>query len=237
LIGINSVAGGGQGQNVGIGFAIPSNMAIGIMRELIEAGRVRRGSTGLLVEDLSDDIVDKWGGTLRGAMVKKVLPGSSAEGARIKRGDIVVSAMGKPVRDASEFATRTAAAPLGSRIPIILFADGTGRSVSLLSQDTVVEPDIVSLGIEAGTLSGASVGNVLIGNLRYGEVRGTQIISIAAGSPAQQAGLRPDDVIVSINERPTRSVEELSWRIEQSSSKFRITIDRVGQPAFLNAEK
>ena len=127
LIGINTV--GAEGRGLGIGFAVPFNMAKVIMDELITAGRMRRGSTGLIVADLPMEFASpREGGVTRGAIVRKVLPKSPAAAAGIEPGDIVVSAGNRPVRNAAEFVTRTVTVPLGTSIPIILFAKGQGRT-------------------------------------------------------------------------------------------------------------
>jgi len=235
LIGINTV--GGERRSLGIGFAVPFNMARVIMDELITAGRMRRGSTGLIVTDLPMELASpRQGGVTRGAIVRKILPKSPAAAAGIEVGDIVVSAGNRPIRSAAEFVTRTATVPLGSSIPIVLFAKGQGRLVSLTSADIVIDPEEITLPPEMGSLAGAVIGEILLGNRLYGDVLGAEILRVAAGSPAYAIGLEPGDVIVGIDNTSVRSPAELVYRVKRASAEFRITIVRSGVPGLIRGQ-
>jgi S1-C subfamily serine protease len=234
LIGMNSVAGGSKSQTFGIGFAVPINMAKVIVDELVAAGRMRRGSTGLVVDDLPAEFASPQEGVaLRGAIVQKVVPKSPAAAVGIEAGDIVVSANNKPVRSAGEFITRTVTVPLGSTIPLILFAKGHGRLVSVTLEDMVVDPDETVLKPEMGSLAGAVVGDIVIGNRLFGDVQGAQILRLAPDSPAYKIGLEPDDVIVNIDEAKVRSAEELVYRVSRANKEFQIAIVRDGVPGLV----
>ena len=235
LIGINTV--GGERRSLGIGFAVPFNMARVIMDELITAGRMRRGSTGLIAADLPMELASpRGGGVTRGAIVRKVLPKSPAAAAGIEAGDIVVSAGNQPVRSAAEFVTRTATVPLGSSIPIVLFAKGQGRLVSLISADIVVDPEEITLQPEMGNLAGAVVGEILPGNRLYGDVLGAEVLRVAAGSPAYWIGLEPGDVIVSVDNAKVRSPQELVYRVGQAGMELRVAIVRSGVPGLIRGK-
>ena len=235
LIGINTVA--GQGRGLGIGFAVPFKMAKVIMDELVAAGRMRRGSTGLIVADLPMELASPpEGGATRGAIVRKVLPKSPATAAGIEPGAIVVSAGNMPVRSAAEFVTRTVTVPLGSSIPIVVFAKGQGRLVSLMSTDIVLDPEEITLPPQMGTLAGAVVGEILLGNRLYGDLLGTQVLRVPADSPAYWLGLEQGDVIVGIDDRSVRSPEELAYRVVQAGSEFRVAIVRDGVPGLMRAK-
>jgi S1-C subfamily serine protease len=235
LIGINTVI---SERGFGIGFAVPSNMVKATMDELIAAGRVRRGSAGLIVEDLPMKMASPpEGGVTRGAIVRKVVPKSPAAAAGIEPGDIVVSAGNKPVRNAAEFATRTVGVPLGTSVPIILFSKGAGRVVPLMSADIVVEPQEITLGLDEGSLAGAVLGEILPGNPLYGDLLGIQILRTHADSPAYWADLEPGDVIVGIDDARARSVEELKYRIQRAGDDFRVAIVRNGMRAVMQAKR
>jgi serine protease DegQ len=235
LIGINTV--GGERRSLGIGFAVPFNMARVILDELITAGRMRRGSTGLVVADLPMELASpRQGGVTRGAIVRKVLSKSPAATAGIEVGDIVVSAGNRPIRSAAEFVTRTATVPLGSSIPIVLFAKGQGRLVSLTSADIVIDQEEITLLPEMGSLSGAVVGEILLGNRLYGDVLGAEVLRVAAGSPAYWIGLEPGDVIVGIDDARIRSPEELVHRVRRAGTEFRAAIVRSGVPGLIRGK-
>ncbi len=238
LIGINTVAGGGPGQNVGIGFAIPVNMAISIMKELINAGRVRRGSVGLVVEDLPAELTtDDDGVANRGAIITKVLENSPAARAGVKPGDIVVSANRKPVRSASEYTTRVVTAALGSEIPVILFSNGEGKLLSLEVADLVLDPETQTISDEMGNLAGAEVGDILLGNPLYGNLRGAQITKVPKASPAYAAGLEEGDVIVGVNNAKVRSVRDLVRRLNQAGMTYRVKLERDGRPGWMRGQR
>jgi serine protease DegQ len=235
LIGINTV--GGERRSLGIGFAVPFNMARVIMDELITAGRMRRGSTGLIVTDLPMELASpRQGGVTRGAIVRKILPRSPAALAGIEVGDIVVSAGNRPIRNAAEFVTRTATVPLGSSIPIVLFAKGQGRFVSLTSADIVIDPEEIALPPQMGSLAGAVVGEILLGNRLYGDVVGAEVLRVAAGSPAYWIGLEPGDVIVGIDDARVRSPAELVYRVGRGGTELRVAIVRNGAPGLVRAK-
>ena len=235
LIGINTV--GAEGRGLGIGFAVPINMAKVIMEELITAGRMRRGSTGLIVADLPMELASpREGGVTRGAIVRKVLAKSPAAAAGIEPGAIVVSADNRPVRSAAEFVTRTVTVPLGTSIPIVLFAKGEGRMVSLVSADIVIDPEEIALPPEMGSLAGAVVGEILLGNRLYGELLGTEVLRVPADSPAYWIGLEPGDVIVGIDDRRVRSPEDLVYRVARAGGEFRVAIVRDGVPGLIRAK-
>jgi S1-C subfamily serine protease len=238
LIGINTAGpASGTGAN-GIGFAIPINQAMATMKELVTAGRVRRGSPGLVVDDLPSEVAELQDGTvIKGALVTKVIPGSSAAKAGIKPGDIVVSAANKPVRGAAEFVTRTVSAPLGSAIPFIFFSKGHGKAVELRADDIVIEPDALPIPAAAGSIAGAKVGDILVGNPLFGDLRGAQVLEVPRGSPAYTAGLVADDVIVEVGSAKVRSVEQLMGRLARAGKQYRIKLMRNGVPGTIEAHR
>jgi S1-C subfamily serine protease len=199
---------------------------------------MRRGSTGLIVADLPMELASpREGGVTRGAIVRKVIAKSPAAAAGIERGDIVVSAGNGPVRTAAEFVTRTASVPLGTSIPVLLFAKNKGRLVSLMSADIVIDPEEVTLPPEMGSLAGAVVGEILLGNRLYGDVLGAEVLRVAAGSPAYWIGLEPGDVIIGIDNARVRSPEELAFRVGRAGMEFRVAIVRDGVPGLIRAKR
>lgn len=238
LIGINTAQGGGQGQNTGIGFAIPVNMALTIMKELMVAGRVRRGSPGLIIEDLSSQLTTpEGGGVNRGAVVTKVLPGSPGAKAGIKPGDIVVSANNKPVRTASEYITRVSIAALGSKIPMILFSKGEGKVVNLKMADIVLEPEEHTVPADTGSMAGAIVGEIMLGNPLYGNLRGVEVLKVPKATPAYSAGVEPGDIIIGINNAKVRSVSALKRRLAQAGMAYRVKIVRKGVTGWMRGNR
>jgi len=131
LIGINTAILGPTGGNIGIGFAVPSNMAQTVMRQLIRYGEVRRGALGIAMQDLTPEAAARLGmaTSAEGAVIVQVEPGSPAQRAGLRRGDVVVSIDGRPVRTASDLRNYIGLSPVGSVVELEIVRDGRRRSV------------------------------------------------------------------------------------------------------------
>src|SRR5262249_13087357 len=130
LIGINSQILSPNGGNIGIGFAIPSNMAKTVMAQLEKGGRVRRGQLGVTIQPVTSDIAASLGmKEARGVLVSGVAPGSPAERAGIKTGDVIVAMAGQPVNNANELRNRIAGAEPGTEVTLTLARDGKEQQV------------------------------------------------------------------------------------------------------------
>jgi len=113
LVGINSAILSRTGGNIGIGFAIPSNMMRNVMQQLIKYGEVRRGVLGVNIQTLTPDIAESMGlANTQGALVSQVVDGSAAEKSGIKAGDVITAVNGKPVKDAAASASSGGGAPM-----------------------------------------------------------------------------------------------------------------------------
>jgi serine protease Do len=128
LIGINTAIISPGGGNVGIGFAVPVNMARRVMEQLVQNGEVRRGQIGVSARDLGAGAGAKQGRT-EGALIAEVVSGSPADTAGIRKGDIVVGADGAPIRSAAQLRNRIGLAPVGSRVDLTVERDGAARTV------------------------------------------------------------------------------------------------------------
>ena len=130
LIGINSQIVSASGGNIGIGFAIPSNMAKNVMQQLISTGTVRRGRLGILIQPVTSDIAQSLGlSDVRGVLVNEVEPNSSAEQAGVDRGDVIVAFDGEPIEEGNELRNRVAATPPGTEVTLTIFRDGSEKQL------------------------------------------------------------------------------------------------------------
>ena len=203
LVGINSAILSGSGGNIGIGFAIPVNMAKGVMDQLIKYGQVKRGVLGVNIYDVTPDVAKEFGlADASGALVAGVSQGSSAERAGVKTGDIIVSINGAPVKNAHELRNSIGMLQIGDQVEIGLLRDGKPRKVTALvaerggteSAGGASATDIHH-GLEGADLADApDNGGVL--------VRG-----VTEGSPAAVAGLQPNDLIVGVGRTPVSSIK------------------------------
>ncbi len=232
LIGINTAIIGPSGGNVGIGFAIPVDMAVKVMRHLVEHGQVRRGQLGVVLEDLSPDLKDALDLSInRGAVVTQVVNDSPADEAGLEPGDVILSVDGRAASSAAAVRNAIGLTSAGETIELEVLRDGRARIVAA----TIVAPKLVELDESqlGGRLSGASFGPVDEGHPLYGRIRGVMVHEIEANSPAAHVGLRPDDIIVAVNRRAVTTVEEFQDAIEAADNAVLINIQRGNSSMFL----
>jgi serine protease Do/serine protease DegQ len=190
LVGINSAILSRTGGNIGIGFAIPSNMMKIVMNQLIKYGSVKRGVLGVNIQTLAPEIAQSMGlpDTTQGALVSQVVEGSAAEKAGVKAGDVITAVNGRAVKDAGSLRNSIGLLSIGEKVDLALLRDGKPRRVTA----TVSERDAAAEAKATGThpgLEGADVTD---------SPNGVLIRAVAEGSPAAQRGLRANDVILAV---------------------------------------
>ncbi|MBJ3814887.1 serine endoprotease DegQ [Shimwellia pseudoproteus] len=206
LIGINTaiLAPGGGGGSIGIGFAIPSNMALTLAKQLIQFGEVRRGLLGIRGTEMSADIAKAFNlNAQRGAFVSEVLPGSGSAKAGIKAGDVIVSMNGKSLSSFAELRTRIATTEPGSSVKLGLLRNGKPLEVTVTldkSTASTASADIISPALQGATLSD--------GKLKDSSP-GISIDNIDKDSPAAQSGLKQGDIIVAVNRTRVRTIADM----------------------------
>ncbi len=132
LIGINTAIVGPSGGNIGIGFAIPVNMARRVMEQIVAYGAVRRGELGVVVQDLTPELAEGFRlDVAEGAVVTRVAPGSAADRAGLKRGDVIVALNGKAVRGASNLRTEIGLLRVGDKVRLTIVRAGRERDVQV----------------------------------------------------------------------------------------------------------
>ena len=218
LVGVNTAIFSRTGGNIGIGFAIPSNMVKAVMSQLIEYGEVKRGILGVQLSNISPAIAENLGlPSAKGALVGQVVEDSPAEKAGIKAGDVIVSVNGKPVANAAETRNAIGMLRVGERVDVGLIRDGKPITVR------------ATIGSREGTgaarageihpaFEGATLGNA-------DNNGGVVVRNVAEGSPAQVNGLRPNDVILAVGRVRVSNVEQLRNALKDVKS-FAITIRR-----------
>lgn len=226
LIGINTAILAQGGGNVGIGFAIPVNMAQRIIVQLVQYGEVRRGLLGIKTQDLTRELASTFDITQRqGTVVTQTIPGSAADKAGLRSGDVVLSANGRPIQNSASLRNLIGLSMVGERIPIEFLRDGKRRKVTI----EVTEPR--TKRIDGEHLDSRFQGSVLE-KLEDGEPNQPIIVvSVQPDSTAWQTGLREGDLILSVNRQLVRSFEELAAVVKRNRREMLLNIQR-GQEGF-----
>jgi Do/DeqQ family serine protease len=218
LIGINSQILSPSEGNVGIGFAIPANMAKHVMSELRNGGRVRRAQLGVTVQPVTPDMAESLGiQKSSGVIVSSVTPGSAADHAGVKRGDVIKSFNGQDVTDLNAFRNRVADTAPGATASIVVLRDGSERTLTAkldessasknraANDDAPAADDKAALGIAAAPLTPDMAARAGLPR----ETRGVLVERVNPEGRAASAGIQAGDVILEVNRRPVQTVDEL----------------------------
>ena len=225
LIGINTAIIGPSGSSVGIGFAVPSNMARAVMEQIIRFGEVRRGRVGVVTQDMTHELAQSLAaGSAEGAVVVKVEPGSPAEKAGLKPRDIVTGVDGRPVRSSADLRNRMGLIPVGEDVELQVRREARPLKLRLRIAELYTATAIP--GEAVPQLAGVRVSNIEPGMPAYGIVEGAIVTRIEANTPGAKTGLRPGDVLYGVNRSRVRSVAELLAALRGNERPLRIFLLR-----------
>ena len=223
LVGINSQILSPSGGNIGIGFAVPSNMAKNVMEQLISNGRVHRGRLGVTVQGVTGDLATGLGlEKAEGALVSDVTAGGAAAKAGLKRGDVILSYQGRAVVDTNTFRNEIAATKPGSAITLKVLRDGKASAMTATLEEMAATKEAAT-GTGGGSRSGSGKFGMAIEPLTPQladrleldrDVEGVVITDLDPSGAAASAGLREGDVIQQINGRTVRSTEQVKAGLE-----------------------
>ncbi|MBK4727693.1 serine endoprotease DegP [Erwinia rhapontici] len=227
LIGINTAILAPDGGNIGIGFAIPSNMVKNLTSQMVEFGQVKRGELGIMGTELNSELAKAMKvDAQRGAFVSQVLPKSSAAQAGIKAGDVIVSINNKPISSFSALRAEVGSLPVGTKMELGLIRDGKPMKVNVALQQSAaakVDSGTIYNGIEGADLS----------NFDAKGVKGVKVDSVKAGSAAARVGLKKDDVILGVNQQPVANLGELRKILDTKPSVLALNIQRGDASIYL----
>jgi serine protease Do/serine protease DegQ len=232
LVGINTAIVAPSGGNVGIGFAIPVNMVRHLADQLVEHGEIKRGRLGVFIQDLTPELAKAFGTDLKkGAVVTQIEPGSAAERAGLKEGDVVTSVNGRAVEDAADLRNAIGLLRVGDTVSLGVTRQGKNMEVKArVGQPSEQKAAAVDISPRLAGAEFATVSEDQFGGRRRGGVR---VVSVQPGSPADKAGLRKDDVIVSVNQKPVANIEELKKAAQNGSRTLVLNIQRGEGALFL----
>ncbi|MEC5342507.1 serine endoprotease DegQ [Brenneria populi] len=228
LIGINTAILAPGGGNIGIGFAIPSNMAQNLAQQLVEFGEVRRGVLGIRGSEMTSEMAKAFKVDVqRGAFVSEVLPQSAAAKAGIKAGDVLTSLDGKPIGSFAELRAKIGTTAPGKTVKVGLLREGKQLEVSVVLDNSSTTTTSAETLYPA--LQGASLTN---GQLKNGG-KGIQIDNVAKDSPAAQLGLQKGDIIVGVNRERVENITQLRKILETKPPVLALNIVRGDDTIYL----
>jgi Do/DeqQ family serine protease len=231
LVGINTAIVGPAGGNIGIGFAIPARMAKSLMEQLIEHGRVTRGSLGVMVQDLTPELAQAFNIKVSGGVVvSRVEQGSPADRAGLKTGDVVTKVNGREVRGSADIRNVVGLQRIGEVVEMEVLRDGKPVRLKAVIEKTKLHA--VDGGALHPRLQGAKLASVARA-LNRNDLPGLLVVDVAHGSPAAQAGLRKDDILISINRQLVNTPEEAATVIERTNGQLLVNIQRGEAALFM----
>jgi serine protease Do/serine protease DegQ len=204
LVGINSAIISRSGGNVGIGFAVPTEIASSVMRQILDFGEVRRGLLGVTISGIDAEVAEALNASVdSGALITMIEPGSAAEDSGLQVDDIIVAVNDKKISDASELRNAIGLMGSGEDIDILYIRDGKTRNVqATLGQQSVARSTGTDIhpGLAGATFASSTTTNS----------GGIEVTEVAPGSPAAQRGLRTGDIITAVNRRSVRTLPQLA---------------------------
>jgi serine protease Do len=250
VIGINTAIFSPSGGNVGIGFAIPANLAVPVIESLKADGRVRRGWLGVRIQTVTEEIAESLGlQDNEGALVASVTPGGPAQSAQIQAGDVILQFDGKTISRMRGLPRIVGETPIGKTVEVVVWRNGGRQTVDVelgeLPEDeelaalTQEDADGPSAMAEVGVLglTVASITDDLRERFELSpDARGVIILEVAEGSEAASKNLRPGDVIAEVGQEEVSSPPEVMAKINQAQQENKksvlLLIDRQGDLRF-----
>ena len=225
LVGINTAIMAPAGGNVGIGFAIPANMANSSIDQILEHGEVKRGQLGVIIQSLTRDLaeafdIDK---QQRGVVIAEVQPGSAADTAGLKAADVVISIDGKSVETPAQLRNEIGRRRIGQKLKITILRDGktkvikakVGEATSQLASNGSIHPFLEGVSLQS---------------FRDG---GVEVTAIAPDAVAAGSGLRPGDVILSANRYKVGDLDDLRQILQQPAQRVVLRVKRGNAALYL----
>jgi serine protease Do len=227
VIGINTAIFSQSGGYMGIGFAIPINMAKNIKEQLLKFGKVTRGQLGISIQELSKELADSFNlESTKGILVADVLSDSPAEKAGLKTGDVILKLNGEEIADIGSFRNKIAMTAPGTNVELLIMRDGKKQEITVkigeLSEvrAQMSTSDITKkLGLQVQDLNKETA-------KLYGvpESKGIIVTGVAAYSPASMKGIKPGAVILSVDKKPISSVLEFNKILKEADKEKRVLL-------------
>ncbi len=232
LVGINTAIYSQSGGNIGIGFAIPTNMVSRITEQLVAHGEVRRGFLGAQLQDLDPDLAEAFGIKARsGAVLVNVIENSPAARAGLQPGDVVVEINGKTVESAAALRNEVGLSRIGEKLTLTYIREGKRRNINIKVAER--ETAEIPSDLRNERLAGATFGDIPEQSPAFGRIRGVMVFEVEQGSRVAAAGLREGDIISSVNRTPTRDLQEFLRVVNLVKGQMLLRVQRGNHAAFM----
>ncbi|MEZ9998270.1 Do family serine endopeptidase [Vibrio lentus] len=228
LIGINTAILGPNGGNVGIGFAIPSNMMKNLTEQILDFGEVKRGMLGVQGGEVTSELAEALGyESSKGAFVSQIVPDSAADKAGLKAGDIIVSINGKRIDTFSELRAKVATLGAGKQIELGVIRDGKSKNFDVTLGEST------NSKTQAEKLHEGLAGAELTNTNESDGATGVKVSSVAQGSPAEAYQLLKDDIIIGVNRQTVKNLAQFRDILEKQPGVLALNIQRGDRTIYL----
>jgi serine protease Do len=228
VVGMNTAIFSRSGGYMGVGFAIPINMAKGVAQQLLDVGEVRRGYLGIVIQNMTPELAESFGGkTTRGILVSQVVEDSPAQKAGLQQGDVIINYQGEIVIDTGAFRNRVSLTAPGTAVSIVVIRNGNKKELTATiaeltdqmvgSEETEFESNVLGFSVQAITPGLAE---------QFGAKPGEGVIvtDVEQGSLAAMAGIEVGTVIYQVNRKPLSSVGQFKQLIAKSRSARQVLL-------------
>jgi serine protease Do len=232
LVGVNTAILAPERGSVGIGFAIPINMAKSVMEQLIEYGNVKRGTLGISAQDISPELANVFNlAEQKGALVTQVYPDSPAQQGGLQVGDIINSINGIDIKNANDVVNSIGFLRVDSQAKIGLLRDKKQITATVTLSDANKQKQMLKQ--QNPFLYGVGLKNFRLLSPIHGFVQGVLVVSVDTDSNPWQADLRPGDVIVSVNQHKVTTLDELKAEIGKANKEVLLNVLRGASAVFI----
>lgn len=227
VVGINTAIFSRSGGYMGIGFAIPIDLAKAIGEQLIDKGEVVRGHLGVVIQPLTDDLAKSFGIKQEGILVAQVAEDSPAEKAGLQQGDIIIAYRGRKVKSVGEFRNHIALTAPGSQAELTVLRDGKRKTLAVKIGKQTKNMEVASgpaLSSEEIGMTAQLITPQLAEQFNIKKGKGVVVTNVQLDSIAAMAGIEPGSVILQVNRKPVNNAAEFERAIKESSAAKRVLL-------------
>jgi serine protease Do/serine protease DegQ len=236
LVGINTAIFSQSGGNIGIGFAIPTNNVRQVVDQLVQYGEVKRGFLGVELQDLNPELAQAFGITeTEGAVIASVAQDSPAEKSGLRQGDVVVAVNGRAVRNAFDVRNQIGLTRAGEKVKMDVVREGSRKQITteVTERDAAQADAGGATGVRNPVLAGATFSDIPEGIPEYQGESGVFVADVEPGSRAWRSGLRPGDLITSVQRQRVANLDQFLQLAQSDTGQLLLGVRRGNGAAFM----